>query len=140
MRVRLHAADDSFPGAVRVTLEVTLRDVGDATELTMTYTATTDAPTWVNLAPHLYWNLDGAIDKRFHVTERVSLQFRSEFFNILNHANFDNARDASGGSNSILSTIFGRTCCATVAPPATQSIISTGESARIIQFALKVQF
>jgi len=87
-----------------------------------------------------YWNLDGALDKRFHVTERVSLQFRSEFFNILNHANFDNARDASGGSNSILSTIFGRTCCATVAPPSTQSIISTGESGRIIQFALKVQF
>ena len=87
-----------------------------------------------------YWNLDSALDKRFQVTERVSLQFRSEFFNILNHANFDNARDASGGSNSILSTIFGRTCCATVAPPSTQSIISTGESGRIIQFALKLQF
>jgi len=87
-----------------------------------------------------YWNLDSALDKRFQVTERVSLQFRSEFFNILNHANFDNARDASAGSNSILSTIFGRTCCATVAPASTQSIISTGESGRIIQFALKLQF
>jgi hypothetical protein len=87
-----------------------------------------------------YWNLDGAVNKQFFVTERINLQFRAEFFNVLNHANFDNPRDASGGSNSILSTTFGRTCCATVAPPSTQTIVQTGESARIIQFALKLVF
>ncbi|MGC2657784.1 MAG: TonB-dependent receptor, partial [Bryobacteraceae bacterium] len=32
------------------------------------------------------WDL--AADKSFHVTERASLQFRSEFFNVLNHTNF----------------------------------------------------
>jgi hypothetical protein len=32
------------------------------------------------------WDL--AVDKRFRITERVGLQFRSEFFNVLNHTNF----------------------------------------------------
>ncbi|MGA2184336.1 MAG: hypothetical protein ABSH47_15035 [Bryobacteraceae bacterium] len=32
------------------------------------------------------WDL--AVDKSFHVTERVGLQFRSEFFNVMNHTNF----------------------------------------------------
>ena len=76
----------------------------------------------------------------FQVSERIKLQFRTEIFNAFNHANFDNPRDASAGSPSILSPLFAQTCCATVAPPSTQSIIQTGESARVIQFALKLQF
>ena len=32
--------------------------------------------------------LDLAVDKNFHIAERFNLQFRSEFFNILNKANF----------------------------------------------------
>jgi hypothetical protein len=87
-----------------------------------------------------YWNLDLGVSKRFALTERVNLQFRTEFFNALNHANFDNPRDASAGSPSIRSTLFGQTCCATVAPPSTQTIIQTGESSRVIQLALKVTF
>ena len=31
-------------------------------------------------------------------------------------------------------------CCAGVAPPSTQTIVQTGEAARVIQFALKLQF
>jgi hypothetical protein len=61
-------------------------------------------------------------------------------FNALNHANFDNPRDASSGSPSIRSNLFAQTCCATVAPPSTQTIVQTGESARVIQFGLKLQF
>ena len=87
-----------------------------------------------------YWNLDLSFIKVFPVTERVRLQFRTEMFNALNHPNFDNPRDASVGSPSILSSVFAQTCCATVAPPSTQTIIQTGESARVIQFALKLQF
>ncbi|MDQ2921873.1 MAG: TonB-dependent receptor, partial [Acidobacteriota bacterium] len=87
-----------------------------------------------------YWNLDLGFIKMFPLTERVKLQFRTEVFNALNHPNFDNPRDASAGSPSILSPLFAQTCCATVAPPSTQSIIQTGESARVIQFALKLQF
>jgi hypothetical protein len=87
-----------------------------------------------------YWNLDLSIIKMFPITERYRLQFRTEMFNALNHPNFDNPRDASVGSPSIQSSVFGQTCCATVAPPSTQTIIQTGESARVIQFALKLQF
>jgi hypothetical protein len=87
-----------------------------------------------------YWNMDLSVIKRFHVTERISMQFRTEMFNAFNHANFDNPRDASVGSPSITSTLFGQTCCATVAPPSTRNIVQTGESARVIQFAVKVDF
>ncbi|MCA1594545.1 MAG: TonB-dependent receptor, partial [Acidobacteria bacterium] len=87
-----------------------------------------------------YWNLDLSFVKVFPITERFRLQFRTEMFNALNHPNFDNPRDASVGSPSIQSSVFAQTCCATVAPPSTQTIIQTGESARVIQFALKLQF
>lgn len=33
------------------------------------------------------WNLDTALQKDIHVTERVGLTFRAEGFNILNHHN-----------------------------------------------------
>jgi hypothetical protein len=85
-----------------------------------------------------YWNLDLGIGKRFDLSERLNLQFRAEMFNALNHPNFDNPRDSSAGSPSIRSTVFGQTCCQTVAPPTTQTIISTGESGRVVQFALKL--
>jgi hypothetical protein len=87
-----------------------------------------------------YWNVDFGFIKTFPITERVKLQFRTEMFNAFNHPNFDNPRDASTGSPSIRSSIFASSCCATVAPPSTQTIVQTGESARVIQFALKLQF
>jgi hypothetical protein len=87
-----------------------------------------------------YWNLDLGIAKKFDLTERFKLNFRMEMFNALNHPNFDNPRDASVGSPSIRSSVFAQSCCQTVAPPSTQTIIQTGESARIIQFALKLSF
>jgi hypothetical protein len=87
-----------------------------------------------------YWNLDLGFIKTFNVTERLRLQFRTEMFNALNHPNFDNPRDASVGSPTFTSDLFAQACCATVAPPSTQTVIQTGESARVIQFALKVQF
>ena len=87
-----------------------------------------------------YWNVDLGINKTFQLTERFKLDFRMEMFNAFNHTNFDNPRDASTGSPSILSTLFGQTCCAAVAPPTTQTIIQTGESARVIQLALKLKF
>ena len=87
-----------------------------------------------------YSNLDLGIQKLWRVTEAVRLQLRAELFNAFNHPNFDNPRDASVGSPSFRSTVFAQTCCATVAPPSTQTIIQTGESSRVIQFALKLQF
>jgi carboxypeptidase family protein/TonB-dependent receptor-like protein len=87
-----------------------------------------------------YWNLDLGFIKTFQLTERFKLQFRTEMFNALNHPNFDNPRDASVGSPSIRSSVFAQTCCATVAPPSTQTVVQTGESGRVIQFAMKLQF
>jgi carboxypeptidase family protein/TonB-dependent receptor-like protein len=88
-----------------------------------------------------YWNMDIGINKNFRLSERFSLDFRVEMFNALNHANFDNIRDASvTGSSSLISPNFGQTCCAAVAPPTTQTIIQTGEAARVIQFAMKLKF
>ncbi len=87
-----------------------------------------------------YWNLDLSLIKRFDLTERFKLQFRAEAFNVLNHPNFDNPRDASVGSPSLTSSVFAQTCCATVAPPTTQTIVQTGESARVVQLGLKLDF
>lgn len=87
-----------------------------------------------------FWNLDGGLTKAFRVSDRTSLQFRAEFFNVLNHANFDDPFGATSGSATYRSTVFGQTCCSTVAPPSTQAIVDTGESGRVIQFALKLRF
>ncbi len=87
-----------------------------------------------------YWNVDLGVQKGFELTEKFKLQFRTEVFNAFNQANFDHPVSATLGSPSILSTQFGRTCCATVAPPTTQAIIQTGEAGRVIQFALKLSW
>ena len=87
-----------------------------------------------------YWNVDFGFIKTFQITEKVKMQFRTEMFNAFNHTNFDNPRDASTGSPSIRSSVFASACCAGVAPPSTQTIVQTGEAARVIQFALKFQF
>ncbi|MDQ2898559.1 MAG: TonB-dependent receptor [Acidobacteriota bacterium] len=85
-----------------------------------------------------YNNVDLSLGKRFNFTERIHLQFRAEAFNALNHVNFDNPRDASSGSPSIKSSSFAQTCCAAVAPPSTQTVVQTGEAARVIQLGLKL--
>ncbi len=87
-----------------------------------------------------YTNLDLGVFKHFDITERVRLQFRTELFNALNHPNFETPRDASVGSPTITSGNFGRTCCTAASTPSSASIIAIGESARVIQFALKLSF
>jgi hypothetical protein len=64
------------------------------------------------------WDL--AVDKRFRITETAAVQFRSEFFNVLNHTNF------GVPGNITTSSAFG-TIRSTYAP-------------RQIQFGLKVVF
>ncbi|MGV3483928.1 MAG: aldose epimerase family protein, partial [Planctomycetaceae bacterium] len=49
--------DEGYPGQVTATADYRF---SDADELTMTFAATTDAPTHVNLTNHSYWNLGGA--------------------------------------------------------------------------------
>jgi hypothetical protein len=83
---------------------------------------------------------DVALQRQFHVTEKVSLRFRAEFFNIFNHPNFGNP------NNDLTSSLFGQ---------ATQTLASSLGSGganggfnplyqvggpRSIQLALKLQF
>ncbi len=47
-----------------------------------------------------YYNLDLSVTKVFKIKERLSAQFRAEFFNILNHPNISNPFGGPGGDNS----------------------------------------
>ncbi len=49
--------DQGFPGTLRATCRYRLEPPGT---VVVEFTATTDAPTVVSLAQHVYWNLDGA--------------------------------------------------------------------------------
>src|SRR5271165_120777 len=70
-------------------------------------------------APSLeQWDL--AVDKNFRITERIKLQFRAEFFNVLNHTNFGVPNQQSNSS------AFGT--------------ITTTYPPRQIQFGLKLLF
>jgi len=87
-----------------------------------------------------FWNLDSGLTKNFALTERFNLQFRAEFFNILNHPNFENPRNATSGSPSLLSNSFGQTCCVSSSLPSSATVIAIGEPNRVIQFGLKLSF
>ncbi|MGH9712834.1 MAG: TonB-dependent receptor domain-containing protein [Candidatus Acidiferrales bacterium] len=52
------------------------------------------------------WQLDFAVHRQFNLTERTNLQFRAEFFNILNHPNFANPQEFTG--TFIFSPLFGQ--------------------------------
>ena len=70
--------------------------------------------------------LDFSALKKFDFTERLHAQFRAEFFNILNHANF-------GIPNTVVYT------AATGGPSPTAGVISsTATTSRQIQFGLKL--
>jgi hypothetical protein len=66
-------------------------------------------------------NFDMSVYKNFKVTEQSNLQFRSEFFNVMNHAQF------SVPATTVGNATFGK-------------IQSTVNSSRQIQFALKYVF
>ena len=83
---------------------------------------------------------DLALQRQFHLTEKMGLRFRSEFFNIFNHPNFGNP------NNNLTSPLFGQS---------TQTLASSLGSGganggfnplyqiggpRSIQLALKLQF
>jgi hypothetical protein len=87
-----------------------------------------------------YWNVDFGILKDFRVTESIKVQFRTEMFNAFNHANFRNPRNASTGSPTLTSSLFGQTCCVADSVPSSQTIIAVGEPNRVIQFGLKISF
>jgi hypothetical protein len=83
-----------------------------------------------------FHRLDLSLFKNFQVTERARLEFRSEFFNILNHPNFNypgfggNGVVAVSGANNFTTSTFGEIGSTRDAP----------YDSREIQFALKLYF
>jgi Carboxypeptidase regulatory-like domain/TonB dependent receptor-like, beta-barrel len=84
--------------------------------------------------------LDLALQRQFHLTEKVGLRFRAEFFNIFNHPNFGSP------NNSLPSPLFGRST-QTLANSLGSGGANGGFSPlyqvggpRSIQLALKLQF
>jgi aldose 1-epimerase len=63
LSITLPAGEGGFPGTRRITARF---DVATPATLRLTLTATTDAPTLMNLANHSYWNLDGTPDWSGH--------------------------------------------------------------------------
>ena len=56
--------------------------------------------------PH-FWNIDMSVAKTQHLTERLSAEFRSEFYNILNHPNFSQSGGAAAAASSLNSCVLG---------------------------------
>jgi len=83
-----------------------------------------------------FHRLDFSIFKNFDITERIKMQFRTEFFNILNHPNFNapnfggNGVVAVSGAGDFTSSNFGEIGATRDAP----------YDPRQIQFALKLLF
>jgi len=75
-------------------------------------------------------NLDVALAKTTTITERVKMEFRAEFFNALNHAEFAQPTFGSGSTN-IDSPTFGQI---------TTTGSFRGPTPRIGQFALRLTF
>ena len=73
-------------------------------------------------------NLDFSLLKGIQVTERLHAQFRAEFFNVLNRANF-------GSPNAVVFTSAG-----TTPAPTAGLITTTSTTSRQIQFGLKLQW
>src|SRR6185295_9129677 len=77
---------------------------------------------------------DMGLFKEFRITERVNTQFRAEFFNLFNQANFD---------NPVTSGVNNPTNFATIGAGGFGTITRTnpgGGDPRIIQFGLKLSF
>jgi hypothetical protein len=87
-----------------------------------------------------YWDVDAAVAKSFHPSERIAVNFRMEAFNAFNHANFRKLGSTSVGSTSILSTNFGTACCQTQSTSTSTAIVANGEAYRVVQFVAKVSF
>ena len=83
-----------------------------------------------------YHRLDFSVFKNFQLSERVRMEFRSEFFNIVNHPNFNapgfggNGVVAVSGSTNFYDSTFGET----------GSTRDGAYSSREVQFALKLYF
>ena len=95
--------------------------------------------TWGDLGRYVargpgYYEFDTALQKRFAITERMSLKFRAEAFNLFNHPIYANPSGNIGSNPQSPSASFGEIT----------SILNTGAvgtgTPRRLQFALRLDF
>lgn len=83
-----------------------------------------------------FYNWDFSIFKNFKFRERLTMQFRTEFFNLFNHTQFQDQGQGSGNTSSLgAPAAFGNAQAEAGAP----SITGNGQPRRI-QFGLKLIF
>ncbi len=80
-----------------------------------------------------YADFDLSVMRHFNFTERWRMEFRAEFFNVLNHPNFGDPNTGSSTNNT--NTGFGR-----ITSQATSNGSSTSYDPRIGQLSLKLYF
>lgn len=88
------------------------------------------------VGPALF-NLDFSAAKRAHIAERLGFEFRAEFFNILNHTNFQTPNEVL--YTAAAASSLGTTTNSGISPTA-GVVTSTSTSSRQVQFGAKFQF
>jgi hypothetical protein len=83
-----------------------------------------------------FWEWDQALIRDFRVTEKQSIQFRAEAFNVTNSPRFNMSAGSDAG-NTFAGPTFGNI---TNSASTTGSSSATGSTGRVIQFALKYVF
>ncbi len=85
--------------------------------------------------------LDFSAVKQTHITERLNLQFRAEFFNIPNHTNFLTPNEVVFSAAPTVTTSGGvETVTASAFSPTAGVVTATSTTSRQIQFGAKLQF
>jgi hypothetical protein len=85
--------------------------------------------------------LDFSALKKSRITERVGLEFRAEFFNVLNHTNFLTPNEVVYSSAPTITTTGNvQTVNASQISPTAGVVTATSTTSRQIQFGAKLQF
>jgi hypothetical protein len=85
-----------------------------------------------------YADWDLSLLKSTALTEGIRLQFRAEFFNVLNHTNLQTPNEVVYTSGPTQGTIANQTAAAVQSP--TAGVVSAASTSRQIQLALKLIF
>ena len=85
-----------------------------------------------------YDDLDLSLSKTTQLNERIRIQFRAEFFNILNHTNLGTPAETVFSSGPTQGATASQTAAAVLSP--TGGVITSAATARQIQLGLKLLF
>ncbi len=85
-----------------------------------------------------FYEWDLSLLKNIALTERARIQFRSEFFNLLNHTNLQTPNEVVFSSGPTQGTAANQAAAAVASP--TAGVVTSAAPSRQIQFGLKVLF